>query len=131
MAHGIGVTAIDDVSAILRSYSVQVDGDRVTEVMEKPERVVNDLCGMGVYFFAATVFDHIDSTLPSPRTGRVEITDVIQRMIERGLHVAPVWFTGTYVNVTYPEDLRVARRIALGLAHRSPAHKRRKGPGTT
>ncbi len=130
MTHGIGVTAVDDVGAIQRSYSVEVEGERVTQVNEKPARVVNDLCGMGMYFFEATVFDHIDSTPPSPRTGRVEITDVIQRMIDNGLHVAPVWFTGTYVNVTYPEDLHVARRIALSLARRSPERKRRRGTGS-
>lgn len=129
MAHGIGVTAADDVGTIQRSYSVEVAGERVTRVIEKPEHVVNDLCGMGVYFFSSSVFDHIDSTAVSPRTGRVEITDVVQHMIDGGLRVVPAWFTGTYVNVTYPADLRVARRIASALAGQVPEHGRCRRSG--
>lgn len=38
-------------------------------------------------------------------------TDVIQKMIEAGEPVSPVWFNGDYINITYVEDIERAENI--------------------
>jgi dTDP-glucose pyrophosphorylase len=69
---------------------------------------------MGVYFFDKRVFDYIRKTPPSALRSEVEITDVIQNMIDAGERIAPVWFKGKYINVTYPEDIRKAEEVFAG-----------------
>ena len=93
---------------------MRTDGAVAVEVIEKPEVVLNDLCGMGIYFFDRRVFDYIERTPVSPRTGRVEITDVVQQMIEGGERITPLFFDGGYVNVTYEQDLRTAAAVVAG-----------------
>jgi len=111
LEQGIGYTATDDQGAILRSYSVKIEKGSLLRVEEKPKRAPNNLLGMGVYFFNQTVFDHIEAAPPSTRTGKVEITDVIGRMIASGESLSAVPFVGDYVNVTFPDDLSVADAI--------------------
>ncbi len=106
----IGVVRTDDQEEIKQNYSVELEEDSVTKVVEKPTQVMNDLCGMGVYVFQKKLFDYISMTPPSERTDHVEITDVIQTMIDHGEDIAPLFFDGTYVNVNTPNDLEKAKK---------------------
>ena len=74
-------------------------------MVEKPKVLPNNLCGMGFYFFGREVFDHADETPPSKLRGEVEITDTLQVMIDSGAPLLPVHFNGSYLNVTYREDI--------------------------
>lgn len=111
MVQGVGVWQANKEEDIKRSYSIKTNNDLITEVVEKPVALVNNLCGMGFYFFDRRVFDYIKKTLPSERTGRVEITDVIQTMIDDGEKVSPVFFDKEYLNVTFTEDIKRAEKI--------------------
>jgi len=77
----------------------------VTAVVEKPREIVNDLLGLGFYFFTDDIFDYIDRTPPSDLRGEVEITDVIALMVEDGVDVRALPFEGLYLNLNYPSDL--------------------------
>ncbi|MEE9322964.1 MAG: hypothetical protein V3U72_00310, partial [Candidatus Aenigmarchaeota archaeon] len=50
-------------------------------------------------------------TPPSKLRNEIEITDVMQKMIDSGITLKPVKLKGKYINVTYPEDLEKARRV--------------------
>jgi glucose-1-phosphate thymidylyltransferase len=52
-----------------------MDGDRVTEIVEKPESPPSRFAVTGVYFYDAQVWDVIPTLKPSGR-GELEITDV-------------------------------------------------------
>jgi len=105
MNQGVGVWKTKMADAIRQSYSIEIANDRIARVVEKPKVLANDLCGMGYYFFNSTVFEHIPQTLPSSLRNEVEITNVIQRMVDYGLPVAPIAFTGEYINITYEKDV--------------------------
>ena len=64
---------------------------------------------MGFYFFNRKVFDYIRKTKPSSLRNEIEITDVIQNMIDDGQSITPVFFDGDYINLTYAEDLNRAK----------------------
>lgn len=111
MSQGVGVWEAVNEDDIKRSYSIKINSDLITTVIEKPTVLINNLCGMGFYFFDRSVFGFIRKTPPSSRTGRVEITDVIQTMITGGEKISPVFFDSEYLNVTFPEDITRAEKI--------------------
>lgn len=111
MEQGVGVWETEEVEDIKQSYSVNTKDNLVCHVEEKPKQVSNNLCGMGFYFFNKRVFDYIKFTKPSLLRGEVEITDTIQNMIDSGEKIAPVLFQGSYLNITYPEDLVKAESL--------------------
>lgn len=111
MQQGIGVWVAENEQTIRQSYSVEMQDGLVKKVVEKPSLMVNNLCGMGFYFFDKGVFGYIRQTPPSSLRNEVEITDVIQRMIDSGEEMKPVYFEGDYINVTTPEDIERAAGI--------------------
>jgi len=48
-------------------------GEKVTQIVEKPENPPTDLANAGVYLFPRSIFDYIHRTPESPR-GEIEIT---------------------------------------------------------
>jgi len=68
----------------LRHLGVAVmDGDRVTEIVEKPESPPSSFAVTGAYFYDAQVWDVLPTLQPSGR-GELEITDVNNWYVERG-----------------------------------------------
>lgn len=108
MVHGVGVWKTENTDDIKRSYSVEIENNVISKVKEKPKMLLNNLCGMGFYFFDKRVFDYIEKTKPSKLRNEVEITDVIQNMIKNGEKIKPVFFKGEYLNITYTHDLERA-----------------------
>lgn len=111
MNQGVCIWKTYNKGDIQRSYSVKIEKGLVAKVREKPKRLVNNLCGMGFYFFDRKVFDYIEKTKPSLLRNEVEITDVIQNMIDAGEKISPIFFKGDYLNITDTEDLKRAEDI--------------------
>jgi len=108
----IGVYKTNNVEEIKLNYSIEINKDKyVSKVIEKPNNITNNLCGMGVYFFKRSVFDYITRTKPSSLRNEIEITDVIQKMIDAGEKITPAFLNGRYINVTNPDDLKKAEHL--------------------
>ena len=60
-----------------------MDGERVTQIVEKPESPPSRYAVPGIYFYDAQVWDVIPTLRPSGR-GELEITDVNNWYVERG-----------------------------------------------
>ena len=74
----------------LRHLGVAVlDGDRVTDIVEKPESPPSRFAVTGVYFYDAEVWDVLPTLAPSGR-GELEITDVNNWYVGRGTMEADV-----------------------------------------
>ncbi|HEV7134456.1 MAG TPA: sugar phosphate nucleotidyltransferase [Gaiellaceae bacterium] len=68
----------------LRHLGVAVmDGDRVTEIVEKPSSPPSQFAVTGIYFYDDQVWDMLPSLEPSAR-GELEITDVNNWYVSRG-----------------------------------------------
>jgi len=61
----------------------ELDGDKVLNIVEKPEVPASNLAVIGIYMYDNNVFDICDTLKPSDR-GELEITDVNNEYIRRG-----------------------------------------------
>jgi len=105
------VTRTSETHLIRRNYSVRVEGDRIVALEEKPERIDNDLLGLGTYVFTPEIFEAIESTPLSSRSGRVELTDAIGRLASREPGVLPFVLDGRYYNVNTVDDYNYANYL--------------------
>lgn len=90
---------------------VFLDGDRVTEIVEKPKKVKSKLANAGVYIFSPEIFDAIKKTKKSKR-GEYELTTSIQILINKGkkILVSPL---NLWADIGRPWDLLVANEYFL------------------
>ncbi len=96
-----------------QAYGVaELEGDRVTRVVEKPKEPKSHWILTGAYIFDTNVFDVIDHLPPSWR-GEYEITDAIQGLIDRGLQVMPYFVPGWWVDTGNAGDMLRANRLVL------------------
>jgi glucose-1-phosphate thymidylyltransferase len=87
----------------------ELKGDRVIRIEEKPKQPKSRYAVVGIYLYDATVFEMIKTLKPSSR-GELEITDVNNRYIEKGLMTWDIlegWWTdaGTFESLLRANQL--------------------------
>lgn len=90
----------------------QLEGTRITRLVEKPKDPPSNLAVAGLYCFTPEIFAMLDGMPPSAR-GEYEITDGIQRLIDAGLTVQGEPVRGWWKDTGRPEDLLDANRLLL------------------
>ncbi|MBA3301624.1 MAG: glucose-1-phosphate thymidylyltransferase [Thermoleophilaceae bacterium] len=90
----------------------ELDGNRVTKLVEKPERPTTDLALVGVYMFTSAIFDAAKAIEPSAR-GELEITDAIQHLVDSGKRVDPHIVRGWWKDTGQVQDMLDANRLIL------------------
>lgn len=111
-AASIGVIRVDDEELIRKNYSVELDPTTqiVQHLVEKPTIITNNILGCGSYIFDDTVFEAVRQTSRSKRN-EIEITDTLNTIRKLGKDVYGYFLGGTYLNVTYPKDIREAEKL--------------------
>ncbi len=94
-----------------------VEGDRITNLIEKPADPPSTLAIAGVYVFDEKIHGMIEGLEPGAK-GEYQITDAIQRLIEAGEPVAPVEVRGWWKDTGKPDDILDANRLMLMRAKR-------------
>jgi len=87
----------------------ELSGDRIVLIEEKPKKPKSQYAVIGIYLFDQEVFDIIKTLKPSDR-GELEITDVNNRYIEKGLMTWDIlegWWTdaGTFESLLRANQL--------------------------
>ena len=100
----IAVWKSDLISNIRKNYSVELKGDQVLKLIEKPKNPPNNLAGLGTYFFTKEFFEYYDKTPPSERSGVVELTDVIDLIARESESVYVKDVEGRYFNINSLAD---------------------------
>lgn len=98
----------DDFDVIAKNYTVKLDGERITTLIEKPQRIESDILGCGTYIFSPKIFDAIERTAPSSRSGKVELTEAIGLLAADGEGVKGIFLKGAYQNINSVEDYNSA-----------------------
>ncbi|MCL7411324.1 MAG: sugar phosphate nucleotidyltransferase [Methanosarcinaceae archaeon] len=91
---------------------IEISGDKVTKIIEKPEVPPTDLANAGIYLFNDSIFDLIDNTTLSER-GELEITDSLQMLINSGADVGYEILEHDWLDVGRPWDLLDANELLL------------------
>ncbi|MFQ6127390.1 MAG: bifunctional sugar-1-phosphate nucleotidylyltransferase/acetyltransferase [Thermoplasmata archaeon] len=104
----VGLTRVEDS----RSFGVvDLKGDIIQGIEEKPERPKSDLINAGIYVFQREIFEVISKTKKSPR-GEYEITDSLKILMKKkkvyGFVVPNDW-----IDVGRPWDLLSANSILM------------------
>jgi UDP-N-acetylglucosamine diphosphorylase / glucose-1-phosphate thymidylyltransferase / UDP-N-acetylgalactosamine diphosphorylase / glucosamine-1-phosphate N-acetyltransferase / galactosamine-1-phosphate N-acetyltransferase len=91
---------------------IDVTGDAVLKIAEKPDKPVSDLANLGIYAFTPIIFDAI-AQIPKSTRGEYEITDAIQLLIEEGHKVRYLNVREEWVDIGRPWDLLYANELLL------------------
>ncbi len=108
----IGLIHVKDESLIRKNYSVEIDPESnlIKQVVEKPQVITNDILGCGSYIFDEIVFEAVRKT-PKSMNNEIEITDTLNTIRELGKNIYGYFLGGSYLNVTYPEDIVQAETL--------------------
>ncbi|MFB6101270.1 MAG: sugar phosphate nucleotidyltransferase [Haloplanus sp.] len=91
--------------------AVRLEGDRVVELVERPEGGAYRLLNAGIYACGPSLMADIEST--ERREGELRLTDTIVDQIRSGNTVRGVRIDGLWSTATYPWDLLTVARDLL------------------
>jgi len=91
---------------------VEVQGDDVISLEEKPENPKSNFVITGFYVFSPVIFNMIPKLKPSFR-GEYELTDAIQELVNSGYSVKAGLISGWRLDIGFPEDLLSVNRHYL------------------
>lgn len=90
---------------------VEVSGDRVVRLHEKPKQAPSDLVNVGIYHLDRRAFEFVARTPKSPRN-EYELTETLQLMTDAGIDLCWRKLEG-WLTLSYPWDLLSANEILL------------------
>lgn len=82
---------------------VELDGERVVDIVEKPHDSPSQIVNAGIYGFREGVFDALDRTDPAP-DGERKLTDTLRILLDDGT-VRPIRYDGRWLDVSQLWDL--------------------------
>jgi UDP-N-acetylglucosamine diphosphorylase / glucose-1-phosphate thymidylyltransferase / UDP-N-acetylgalactosamine diphosphorylase / glucosamine-1-phosphate N-acetyltransferase / galactosamine-1-phosphate N-acetyltransferase len=91
---------------------IDVAGDVVSKIAEKPDQPISDLANLGIYAFKPMIFDAI-AQIPKSARGEYEITDAIQLLIDQGYAVGYLNVREEWIDIGRPWDLLYANELLL------------------
>lgn len=97
-----------DIDLIQAGCNVRVDGDRITEICEKPAReaIVGNICWTGVSYLPPSFFSYVDKLEQQGKISSLtHIGDLYQLALREGLPITHFGEKGAVVNLTTPDDL--------------------------
>ncbi|MDZ4726266.1 MAG: sugar phosphate nucleotidyltransferase [Leptospira sp.] len=105
LAASIGVVKTSLLSRIRKNYSVELTGDKIVNLVEKPEDPPNQILGLGSYLFTPQYFEFFKKTPASQKSGVIEITQVIDKMAkESSGGVFATTLSCEYFNINSMQD---------------------------
>lgn len=103
---------VKEVEDPTRFGVAELDGERIVRLVEKPRQPMSPYAMAGVYFFNPQIWQVLPDLPPSPR-GEYEITDAIQRLIDRGETVLASRYEGEWFDTGTLDSFLECSRFLL------------------
>lgn len=97
-----------ELQEIKQNFSVVLENNRIVSLIEKPTVIENNWLGCGTYLFTSQIFEAIEQTPPSPRSGRVELTDAINTLAQGSPGVLAFYLKGMTFNINTVDEYHYA-----------------------
>jgi hypothetical protein len=104
-----GVMHVDDRELIRKNYSVSIDGKYIVGLIEKPQRITNDILGCGTFVLKPQIFTKLEKAFEESPTGAVDFISFLDELCRKGEKIRPFMLTGTYVNINDRDSLHLAK----------------------
>ena len=111
-SHATGTLHIEEHPNPQRFGVVEIEGNNVISVEEKPANPKSKYVITGFYVFSPTIFNMISGLQPSAR-GEYELSDAIQALITNNFSVKAAQIEGWRQDIGYPEDLLLVNKHYL------------------
>ncbi len=125
---GDGALGVKRVPDPERFGIVELEGDRIKRLVEKPQDFIGDLALIGVNYIKKpkTLFDSLNHIVENDiRTrGEIQITDAFQHMVENGSDLR-TYSIEDWFDCGKPEELISTNRHIIGQPGSCPPHRRR------
>ena len=120
--HGIlGYCALmekQDWDRIRRNYTVRIQPEGITRLLEKPRERVGDLLGTGTFLLSPRIFGYLKKAL-AERRGSADFVGVLDEAVQNGGVLQPFYLKGKYVNINDVDSLNWAN--FLGRSRQLPS----------
>lgn len=103
--------AVKDVSNPQDFGVVELEGEKIKGIIEKPEKTASNLINAGIYILTREIVEYLKRTPLSAR-GEYEITDSINMAIRDGMEFRAV-FLEKWLDIGYPWDMLRANEFLL------------------
>ena len=99
---------VDDKEAIKRNYAAVLEGDVITALIEKPEKVDNDILGCGTWLLSPEITPLLKEAFAKSSNNYVEFVTFLGTLCLGNRPMLPFWLKGSYVNVNDRDSLTTA-----------------------
>jgi len=106
-----GILAVKRMENISKFGVVDVEGDRVVELVEKPDKFVSNLALAGLFVLPYDIFKFIEIIKPSKRN-EYELTDAIQLLIKNNYKLGYIEIEGFWADPRDAKELELAKEFA-------------------
>jgi len=104
-----GIMPIEDRNLIKRNYSVEVEGERITRLIEKPEVVSSNLLGCGTFVFSPRIFPLLEQAFVRAGMKYVDLVSFIGALCASGEKIRYFLLKSTYVNINDRDSLNLVK----------------------
>jgi len=107
-----------DWDRISRNYTVRLQQDGITRLLEKPRERVEDLLGTGTFLLSPRIFGYLKKAL-ADKKGPADFIGVLDEAVQNGERLQPFYLKGKYVNINDVDSLNWAN--SLGRSRQLPS----------
>jgi UDP-N-acetylglucosamine diphosphorylase / glucose-1-phosphate thymidylyltransferase / UDP-N-acetylgalactosamine diphosphorylase / glucosamine-1-phosphate N-acetyltransferase / galactosamine-1-phosphate N-acetyltransferase len=105
------LTRTERINAIRKNYTVEIDGDLITRIIEKPQHVTDHIQGCGTYLLKPEIFDLIGKAYRREIEVPFDFMTILGHAAQNGSRVRPFFIGGHYVNINTKDDLNLANYL--------------------
>ncbi len=102
-----GLFESQDWDRIRRNYTVTLEENRVTRLLEKPRERKGDLLGTGTFLLSPRIFGHLSQALADSSVSP-DFIGVLDQAVQAGEIIRPLRLSGQYLNINDVDSLNWA-----------------------